>query len=134
MKVCLSWTSELHDPFARLVSQLFSAAHQPHTSSIPLVLFHNCIYEEVYRHAHLKDGMSTVELMRWLQPETRLIVVGDARCFYELVSVYGAIDYWHQNETSGLDWLKRLDGHFNGTLAKPHSKALLGSSYNPHGL
>ena len=116
LKVCLLMdVGGSMDPFARLVSQLFSAAHQAtHFREFHSFYFHNCIYEEVYRHAHLKDGMSTVELMRWLQPETRLIVVGDAHMApYELVSVYGAIDYWHQNETSGLDWLKRLDGHFN---------------------
>ena len=51
--------------------------------------------------------------MRWLQPETRLIVVGDAHMApYELASPYGAIDYWQQNEMAGIDWLSRLDKHF----------------------
>ena len=102
------------DPFARLVSQLFSAAHQAsHFHEFNAFYFHNCVYEEVYRHAHLRDGMSTVELMRWLQSDTRLIIVGDAHMApYELTSAFGAIDYWHQNETEGIAWLKRLSHHF----------------------
>ncbi|MCA9542635.1 MAG: VWA containing CoxE family protein, partial [Myxococcales bacterium] len=39
--------------------------------------------------------------------------VGDAHMApYELTSQYGAIDYWHQNEITGLDWLRRLHDHF----------------------
>ena len=117
------------DPFARLVSQLFSAAHQAsHFKEFHAFYFHNCIYEEVYRHAHLRDGLSTNELMRWLQPETRLIIVGDAHMApYELVSIYGAIDYWQRNEVSGLDWLKRLTGHFSkGAWLNPIQKRYWG--------
>ena len=117
------------DPFARLVSQLFSAAHQAsHFKEFHAFYFHNCIYEEVYRHAHLRDGLRTDELMRWLQPETRLIVVGDAHMApYELVSIYGAIDYWQRNEVSGLDWLKRLTGHFSkGAWLNPIQKRYWG--------
>ena len=101
------------DPFSFLVSRLFSAAHQAsHFREFNAFYFHNCVYEEVYRHAHLRDGMSTIELMRWLQPETRLILVGDAHMApYELTSAYGAIDYWQQNEIAGLDWLNKLNHH-----------------------
>ena len=58
--------------------------------------------------------MSTVELMRWLQPETRLIIVGDAHMApYELTSPFGSIDYWHQNDVEGIRWLQRLERHFS---------------------
>lgn len=103
------------DPFARLVSRLFSAAHQAtHFREFHAFYFHNCVYGKVYRDALMLDGMSTEELMRWLQPETRLIFVGDAHMApYELTEVGGAIDYWHHNPTTGLDWLRRLAAHFH---------------------
>ena len=34
----------------------------------------------------------------------------------ELVSPYGAIDYWHRNETPGLVWLHRLRKRFNRSV------------------
>ncbi|MEZ4433801.1 MAG: VWA domain-containing protein [bacterium] len=103
------------DPFARLVSRLFSAAHQAtHFREFHAFYFHNCVYGKVYRDALMLDGMSTEELMRWLQPETRLIFVGDAHMApYELTEVGGAIDYWHHNPITGLDWLRRLAAHFH---------------------
>lgn len=102
------------DPFARLVSRLFSAAHQAtHFREFHAFYFHNCVYGKVYRDALMLDGMSTEELMRWLQPETRVIWVGDAHMApYELTHEGGAIDYWHQNEVTGLQWLQRLARHF----------------------
>ncbi len=102
------------DPFARLVSRLFSAAHQAtHFREFHAFYFHNCVYDKVYRDALMLDGLSTLELMRWLQPETRLIVVGDAHMApYELSATYGAIDYWQQNEVTGQAWLQRLGDHF----------------------
>ena len=52
---------------------------------------------------------------------------------YELVSIYGAIDYWQRNEVSGLDWLKRLTGHFSkGAWLNPDSETLLGPSDHTH--
>jgi len=106
------------DPFAILVSRLFSAAHQAsHFREFNAFYFHNCIYDEVYRTANLRDGMSTVELMRWLQPETRLIVVGDAHMApYELTSPFGAVDYWQQNNVEGIRWLQRVERHFKKSV------------------
>jgi len=102
------------DPFAFLESRLFSAAHKAsHFREFHSFYFHNCVYDHVYRDARLHDRMSSDELMRWLQPETRLIFVGDAHMApYELTAPYGAIDYWQQNESTGRDWLKRYASHF----------------------
>jgi uncharacterized protein with von Willebrand factor type A (vWA) domain len=105
------------DPFALLSSRLFSAAHQAsHFKEFHAFYFHNCIYESVYRDARMSDALSTVELTRWLQPQTRVIVVGDAfMAPYELLAEYGAIDYWHDNNTPGIEWLRRLSQHFTKT-------------------
>ena len=113
------------DPFAHIVSKLFSAAHKAtHFREFHAMYFHNCVYEAVYKDARLREGMSTIELTRWLQPETRVIYLGDAHMApYELTAQYGAIDYWHQNEMSGLDWLKKLDDHFqHSTWLNPIGK------------
>jgi uncharacterized protein with von Willebrand factor type A (vWA) domain len=102
------------EPYALLVSRLFSAAHAAsHFREFHHFYFHNCIYEAVYRDARMSDAMSTVELTRWLQPETRLIVVGDAHMApYELTAPFGAIDYYVQNRECGLDWMRRVARHF----------------------
>lgn len=105
------------DPFALLSSRLFSAAHQAsHFKEFHAFYFHNCIYEAVYRDARMTDAMPTPELLRWLQPQTRVIVVGDAfMAPYELLSEYGAIDYWHDNQIPGIKWLQRISDHFEKT-------------------
>ncbi len=102
------------DPFALLVSRLFSAAHAAsHFREFHAMYFHNCIYESVYKDALMMEGMKTKELLRWLGKDTRVIFVGDAHMApYELTAQYGAIDYWHENERSGLTWLKRVRDHF----------------------
>ena len=102
------------DPFANLVSRLFSAAHQAsHFREFTPLYFHNCVYSQLYPTARLRDGTKTIEILRRHQPETRLIIVGDAHMApYELTSRYGAIDYWHQNEVDGHSWLNKLKNHF----------------------
>ena len=117
------------DPFAHLVSKLFSAAHKAtHFREFHAMYFHNCVYESVYKDARMREGMSTLELMRWLQPETRVIFLGDAHMApYELTARYGAIDYWHNNEMSGLGWLTKLEDHFqNAAWLNPISKRYWG--------
>lgn len=102
------------DPFARLVSQLFSAAHQAtHFKSFQSHYFHNCIYERLFPDARLVEGTATTEFMVQAKKETRVVVVGDAHMApYELVAKYGAIDYYQNNETPGIEWLKMLSRHF----------------------
>lgn len=102
------------DEHARLVEQLFSAAHQAsHFKRFAPLYFHNCVYESVYEDAALRERVSLDELTRRFDRETRLLVIGDA-CMspYELFSVGGAIDYWHQNQRPGIDWLTTLREHY----------------------
>ena len=102
------------DPFAQLVSRLFSAAHAAsHFREFHAMYFHNCIYEQTYKSARLMDGMGTLELMRWLAPDTRLVIVGDAHMApYELTARNGAIDYFQNNDEPGFVWIDRLRKHF----------------------
>ena len=102
------------EPFALLVSRLFSAAHSSsHFKDFQYYYFHNCVYENVYRDIERRDALSTDHLLRNLEPEYKLIMVGDASMdMTELMNMYGAINYYERNEIPGIVWLKRIAEHF----------------------
>ena len=102
------------EPFAELCSQLFSAAHSSnHFKDFQYYYFHNCIYDNLYRDIELWETISTDHLLRTLEPDYKLLLVGDARMApYELMEKYGAIHYYERNEIPGIVWLKRVAEHF----------------------
>jgi uncharacterized protein with von Willebrand factor type A (vWA) domain len=102
------------EPFAELCSLLFSAAHtSSHFKDFRYYYFHNCIYESVYRDVETQDQLSTDYLLRTLEPDYKVILVGDARmAITELTERYGAIYYYQRNDTPGMVWLKRIADHF----------------------
>jgi uncharacterized protein with von Willebrand factor type A (vWA) domain len=102
------------EPFAELCSLLFSAAHtSSHFKDFQYYYFHNCIYESVYRDVETQDQLSTDYLLRTLEPDYKVILVGDARmAITELTERYGAIYYYQRNDTPGMVWLKRIADHF----------------------
>ena len=103
------------DPYALLCSQLFSAAHSSaHFKDFQYYYFHNCIYDNLYRDIERQEAVSTDHILRTLEPDCKLILVGDARMgSWELMQQYGAISYYERNETPGIIWLKRIADHFN---------------------
>ncbi|MFC1870507.1 VWA containing CoxE family protein, partial [Chloroflexota bacterium] len=102
------------DPFALMCSQLFSAAHSStHFKDLRYYYFHNCIYDNVYQDIERREEVSTDHLLRVLEPDYKLLVVGDARMApTELLEMYGAINYHERNETPGIVWFKRMAKHF----------------------
>jgi len=101
-------------PYARNVERLFSAASKAsHFKDLKAYYFHNCVYEKVYEDISRWDAVPTDQVLKTLDTQYRLILVGDA-CMApsELLSRWGAIDYYHQNETPGIVWLERLEKHF----------------------
>jgi uncharacterized protein with von Willebrand factor type A (vWA) domain len=102
------------EPFAQLCSRLFSAAHSSsHFKDFQYYYFHNCIYDSLYRDIERYEAVGTEHLLRTIEPDYKLILVGDARMGpWELVQKYGAIDYWERNEVPGIVWLKRISEHF----------------------
>jgi uncharacterized protein with von Willebrand factor type A (vWA) domain len=102
------------EPFAELCSLLFSAAHtSSHFKDFQYYYFHNCVYENVYRGVETQDQLSTDYLLRTLEPDYKVILVGDARmAITELTERYGAIYYYQRNDTPGMLWLKRIADHF----------------------
>ena len=102
------------EPFAMLCSQLFSAAHSSsHFKDFQYYYFHNCIYDNLYQDIERQEAISTDHLLRTLEPNYKLLLVGDARMGpWELMERYGAINYYERNELPGIVWLKRISEHF----------------------
>jgi uncharacterized protein with von Willebrand factor type A (vWA) domain len=102
------------DPYAELVSQLFSAAHaSTHFRDFRHYYFHNCVYSRVWRDMERSDSVPTAELFRLYDENYKLIVVGDAWMNpYELHYDNGAIDFFAKESTPGFAWLHRLKDHF----------------------
>lgn len=102
------------EPFALLCSRLFSAAHSSnHFKDFRYYYFHNCIYDYLYQDMERREAISTDYLLRTLEPDYKLLFVGDASMdLTELMNRYGAINYYERNEIPGLVWLKRIAEHF----------------------
>jgi uncharacterized protein len=102
------------DPYIRLCSQFFSAAHSSsHFKDFQFYYFHNCIYDYLYRDMEMNEFMDTETLLHTLGPDYKVILVGDARMAnWELTMQNGAIYYYQHNDTPGIVWLKRFSDHF----------------------
>ena len=101
-------------PYSHLVSRLFSAASRAsHFERLVACYFHNCVYEHVYRDLSRWEAWPVEDLVNTLDRGVKLILVGDA-CMApsELTARWGAIDWGHQNDMAGIDWLRRLAEHF----------------------
>jgi uncharacterized protein with von Willebrand factor type A (vWA) domain len=101
-------------PFARLCSRLFSAAHSStHFKDFQYFYFHNCIYDNLYQDIERQEAVSTDYLLHILEPDYKVVLVGDARmAMPELTQRYGAIYYYERNEVPGLLRLKQFAEHF----------------------
>jgi len=102
------------EPFAQLCSQLFSAAHSStHFKDFRYYYFHNCIYDNLYQDIERQESVSTTHLLHTLEPDYKLLLVGDARMApWELTMRHGAINYYERNEIPGVVWLKQIAEHF----------------------
>lgn len=99
------------DPFAHLVSRLFTAAKKAtHFRELRTYYFHNCIYGRVYKHATFRDPITLPQLFAETDRRYKLIVVGDALMApWELMSVSG----WSDDEgLEGVVHLMRLREHY----------------------
>ena len=103
------------EPFAETCGILFSAANtSSHFKDLQWYYFHNCIYDTLHRDIETRhEEMSTEYLLRTLEPDYKVVLVGDARMApQELYERWGAIYYYERNETPGIIWLKRIADHF----------------------
>ena len=105
-------------PYTNVMEQLFSAAHQmTHFKDFQHYYFHNCIYEQVYTDIRMNKKTSVQALLRTLDADYKVILVGDAYMApEELTEPGGAIYYYHNNSTPGIEWLRRIDAHFTSCI------------------
>ena len=104
------------DPYYEPVSQLLTALHGERSlrAFVPYY-FHNCIYELVGTTANLyrRDAIQTGDLFRKYNSEWKVMIVGDAAMHpAELLAPRGNINPRRESPTRGIDWLKRIAGHF----------------------
>jgi uncharacterized protein with von Willebrand factor type A (vWA) domain len=86
------------EPFAELCSLLFSAAHSSsHFKDFQYYYFHNCIYDSLYRDIERRDAISTEHLLRTLERDYKVVLVGDARMAPEELT-----DRWGQSITTSV--------------------------------
>jgi len=106
------------DPYARMVEALFSAAHaSSHFKAFEHFYFHNCVYSKVYSDMMRRESIPLAELFRKFRSSFYVIFVGDA-CMspYELFAPNGAIEYWENNATPGIEYLKKIREHYSHSV------------------
>ena len=105
-------------PYTNIMEQLFSAAHQmTHFKDFQYYYFHNCIYEQIYTDIRMNKKTSVQALLRTLDADYKVILVGDAYMApEELTEPGGAIYYYHNNSTPGIEWLRRIEAHFKSCI------------------
>jgi uncharacterized protein with von Willebrand factor type A (vWA) domain len=102
------------DPYAHLVSQLFTAASRAgRFAKFRSFYFHNCVYESVYEDARFYKAVPIADLLGGSDHEEKLVVVGDASMHpAELLEAAGSMYFYTRNPTPGLEWMRRLAEHF----------------------
>jgi uncharacterized protein with von Willebrand factor type A (vWA) domain len=102
------------DPYAELVSRLFSAASKAtHFKELRSYYFHNAVYGHVYKDARFGEAVSIPQLIHDCGPHYKLIFVGDALMSpYELLSPNGSAFLNEDSQKPGIYWINELARHF----------------------
>lgn len=103
-------------PYSQLCTQLFqSAVKSNHFKDLKVWYFHNCFYDYLYNSpsCYTYDSVNTEWVLDNIKSDYKVIVVGDASMApYELLSKGGCNDYYHYNETPGIDWIRRVNARY----------------------
>jgi uncharacterized protein with von Willebrand factor type A (vWA) domain len=103
-------------PYANICSQLFTAVHKAsHFKDLRFYYFHNCIYDYLYFDSSidLSKAVKTDDIMRLLNSDYKLIIIGDATMAPSELLMKGGIIYWDlYNDEPGIVWLKRIARKF----------------------
>jgi uncharacterized protein with von Willebrand factor type A (vWA) domain len=104
------------DPYYEPVSRLLTALHEERSlRDFKAYYFHNCVYERVGTTADLyrSDSVQVGDILRKLDDRWKVLFVGDAAMHpAELMSPRGNINPRHVADTRGVDWLMRIEDHF----------------------
>src|SRR6266404_4308904 len=122
------------DPYFEPMSQLLTALHEERgLRDFEPYYFHNCIYDHVYRRAHLTraDAVPTGDLLRRFDERWKLAIVGDGAMHpSELLEPHGGINPHNTSPTPGVAWLHRLAGHFDRAVwINPDDQPLWDQTY-----
>lgn len=100
--------------YSKLCERLFSAANSiNHFKEFRTLFFHNCPYDFLFVDPTLTETVGSKEVMKNLNSDWFLIVVGDAAMSpFELTEIGGCNDYFFHNDTPGITWLKRFKETF----------------------
>ncbi len=108
------------DPYMAPVSRLLTALHEERgLRDFKAYYFHNCVYETIGKTAGLydSDAMPTGDLLRTLDERWKVLFVGDAAMHpAELMSPMGNINPRYESATRGIDWLLRIQRHFQRSV------------------
>jgi uncharacterized protein with von Willebrand factor type A (vWA) domain len=100
------------DPYVEMVQTLFNYARSQF-KDLRIYYFHNTIYSRVFMDPQRRNNPVMVDDFVRLDPDTRLIIVGDASMApYELAYVNGAIEFGQRDGKASMDWLHFLAGTF----------------------
>jgi hypothetical protein len=102
------------DPYAALMSRLFSAASRAtHFKELRTYYFHNCVYGKLYATPQLTGGTTVPDLIAQVGKHHKLVIVGDAYMApYELAIRADANGHYSPDGLEGLVWLMQLAQHF----------------------
>ncbi len=105
------------EPYYEPVSRLLTALHEERgLRDFRSFYFHNCVYERLGTNADLyvKDAIPTGDLLRRFDERWKVLIVGDAAMHpAELMNPRGNINPRFESDTRGIDWLMRIQDHFN---------------------
>ena len=98
------------DPYTHMCENLFSAAFAARSfKKLESFFFHNCVYDELYSDYYTGKTSKTLDVLSQVDDSWFCFIVGDAAMHpAELLTQGGAISYWQQNSTTGLDWLRKI--------------------------
>jgi len=117
------------EPYADLCSQLFSAANSlSHFRSFKYYYFHNCPYDVLYPDIQQRKGEPIERLLKVLEPDYKVIFVGDAcMASSELMDRFGDIYFHGYQKVSGVDRLRQFRSHFSHCVWLNPEKTVLRS-------
>ncbi|RMG08004.1 MAG: VWA domain-containing protein, partial [Planctomycetota bacterium] len=103
------------DPYAHLVSRLFSAASKAtHFKELRCYTFHNCIYGHLAAGEGFRERVRVRDVLAQCGRHYKLIIVGDALMApYELLQHGGSPDLGDDRGREGISWLQLLAEHFD---------------------
>jgi len=104
------------DPYVEVVQTLFHYARSQF-KDLKIYFFHNTIYSRVWQDPQRRYKPEPIEEFIRKDPETRLIIVGDASMApYELIHTNGAIYIDQMEVGTGLERLKYLANIFRHSV------------------